>query len=376
MSLSYSEIPKNLILTGDWIDHLKKLRDKSVHMGASSPPYYLQRLYPLNPAYPYNQDGQLGREKTPEEYIEKLVLGFREVRRVLRDDGTFWLNLGDRHHDHQLLMLPHRVALALQADGWYVREDVVWDKTNAVGFGDNRPTTSHEFIFLLSKCPHYYYDGEAIGEPYSPETLKEINAIYKGRARKDYAAAGAQNASDVKRRIIKSLSRGWANKKSVWHINTAAYSGKHTATFPEEIPRICIKAGTSERGCCPKCGAPWARVTEKEKYATRPGTATKVANMLAGEKGFRDPKRTCTLTRTVGWKPTCQCGGSTPLPPVSCTVLDPFGGSGTTAAVAAQLGRYYVIIEINPECVEEEIKKRVKSMQKSIIGYLGGLACR
>jgi len=261
--------------------------------------------------------GQLGLEPTPEKYVEHLVEVFREVHRVLRDDGTLWLNLGDSYANDtkwggqttgkhaaglhgapvgrgkrstgllakNLVGIPWRVAFALQDDGWYLRSDIIWAKPNAMPESvKDRPTTSHEYIFLLTKSQDYFYDHEAILEPFT-------NTVFVPT-------------------FDNTPRKGERNKRSVWEINCRAYTGAHFAVFPEELPATCILAGTSEKGGCSSCGAPWKRVQSDE------------------------------------WTPTCSCKGADLMP---CLVLDIFAGSGTTLAVAAGRGRSYLGIELNPE---------------------------
>lgn len=246
--------------------------------------------------------GELGHEPTPERFVEHLVEVFREVRRVLRDDGTLWVNLGDSYASQRqgslkpkdLCGLPWRLALALQDDGWYLRADCIWHKPNGfVTSVQDRPTIDHEYLFLLTKRPRYYYDRRAILEPYAESTLKQLGTAYGGQGQKDYDAAGAQNPSDAKRRIIESLKRnGGRNKRSVWSVQVRPYPGSHTATFPEELITPCILAG-------------------------------------------------------------CPPGG---------TVLDPFSGVATTGLAALRNGRSYLGLEINPEFArqgEERLRKEL-----------------
>jgi DNA modification methylase len=297
------------------------LRDGCVNCCVTSPPYWGLRDYGVS--------GQLGLEPTPDAYVANLVAVFREVRRVLRDDGTVWLNLGDSYagsgmtggtaskdggaarvarmfHGNrrdtvqglaqkQLIGIPWRVAFALQADGWYLRSDIIWSKPNPMPESvRDRPTRAHEYIFLLTKSERYWYDAAAIREPYAPSTLTEFDAPYNGEATKDYAAAGVQNPSSIKRRITDkqrghsrrhagfndrwdSMSkaeqgRNGANKRTVWTIGTHPFPEAHFATFPEKLIEPCILAG-------------------------------------------------------------CPMGG---------LVLDPFIGSGTTGVVASRLGRRWV----------------------------------
>lgn len=333
------------ILTGDWIEQVALLPAESVQCCVTSPPYWGLRDYG-NPA-------QLGLEKTPEEYVAKMVAGFREVRRVLKSDGTLWLNLGDSYaagkmgrSDHgcddptvklqgnsngavhvgyalqrpvptglkpkDLVGIPWMVAFALRADGWWLRQDIIWAKPNPMPESvTDRPTKAHEYLFLLRKSAQYFYDAAAIREPASDAMLQQVAQGYDGESTKLFEVAGAQNGSDTKSRIINGArakidkQRGhsrrhagfndrWdhlskeeqqaigSNKRSVWAVATAPYPEAHFATYPPDLIKPCILAGS------------------------KPGD----------------------------------------------TILDPFGGSGTTGMVAIELGRKAVLIELNPDYVK------------------------
>ena len=310
--------------------------EKSVQTCITSPPYWGLR--------DYGHDGQIGLEQTPDEYVAKMVEVFREVRRVLRDDGTLWVNLGDSYmatkncvnppqsvadgsmrgmpsfiapnrkdqdglKSKDLVGIPWRVALALQADGWWLRQDIIWHKPNPMPESvRDRCTKSHEYIFLLSKSSRYYFDSTAIMEP----------AKYAGTLLK---ASDPKTAKNAAKGVFGGTSAGLSqhdtlvgdrrNRRSVWTINTKPYAGAHFATFPEKLVEPMVLAGSSDVGCCPSCGAPWGR---------------------AGS--------------TVEWEPTCDCPEHKPVP---CLVLDPFTGSGTTGAVSLRLGRNFVGCELNPE---------------------------
>jgi len=142
-------------------------------------------------------------------------------------------------------------------------------------------------------------------------------------------------------------------------VNPAKFKGKHFATFPPKLVEPLVKAGTSEKGCCPKCGKPWEKIVDRTRTATRPGADTKIAGTTSQEHGNRDPGRHCTESRTLGWRPACECGGE----PVPCTVLDPFAGAGTTLLVAAQLGRRGIGIELNPEYVAMARRRIAKALR-------------
>ena len=286
----------DLFLLGDTRTQLRTLADASVHTCVTSPPYYGLR--------DYGCEGQIGLERTPDEYVAALVDVFREVRRVLRDDGTLWLNLGDSYAGYHgnsrvadadapsnkpgytenmrastvgmgglkqkdMIGIPWMVAFALRADGWYLRSDIIWSKPNPMPESvKDRPTKAHEYVFLLSKGPSYYYDADAIREP----------AVQAGRIRSDqmggnkgtsvhHSPGGIFNGSNER------------NRRSVWTVTTQPFAEAHFATMPPALAEPCILAGSGVDG----------------------------------------------------------------------VVLDPFGGAGTTALVARRNGRRFVHIELNPE---------------------------
>ena len=270
---------KYSILQGDCIEQLRTMEANSVHTCVTSPPYYGLR--------DYGHDGQIGLEETPEAYVAKLVEVFREVRRVLRDDGTLWLNLGDSYKEKQLLGIPWRVAFALQADGWYLRQDIIWHKPNPMPESvTDRCTKAHEYIFLFSKSARYYYDAEAV--------KIRCEKDWGTRDRKDGKYHNEGSGLNPHKGLEKSYE--YANRRSVWTVTTQPYPGAHFAAFPPDLIRPCIQAG------CPPNGL----------------------------------------------------------------VLDPFGGSGTTAQVAIQEGRNAVIIELNPKYVELA-QKRISGTQMPLI---------
>lgn len=256
----------NTFLTGDVLETLKTLPNESVYCCVTSPPYFGLRDYGV--------EGQIGVEPTPDEYVNKLVNAFREVKRVLRKDGTLWVNLGDSYDAKNLIGIPWRVAFALQADGWFLRSDIVWDKPNAMPESTrDRPTKGHEYIFLLSKSKKYYYDADVIKEPAKWERWG------KQTTKKRNPGTMWWVPDKTKEELT---SRTTKNKRTVWRVPTKPFKGAHFAVFPPDLIRPCILAGS----------------------------------------------------------------------PIGGQVLDPFGGSGTVAMVANELGRDSIYIDLNPEYTE------------------------
>ena len=308
LGLLDAEMTDFRVIIGDCIEGIRTLPDQSVHTCVTSPPYFGLR--------DYGMAGQIGLEDTPDAFVARLVDVFREVRRVLRDDGTLWLNLGDSYAGgggnspnapssatsksgkygdalkeggirpqgvikaKDLIGIPWRVAFALQADGWYLRQDIIWHKPNPMPESvTDRCTKAHEYVFLLSKSARYFYDADAIKEPVSDNEVT--------RARNNRADKGIVGPADLHGTGFgQSGQGGWEragvsarNRRSVWTVATKPYAGAHFATFPPDLIEPCILAGS----------------------------------------------------------------------PVGGTVLDPFGGSGTTAGVAMRNGRNAILCELNPE---------------------------
>jgi DNA modification methylase len=381
--------------------------------------------------------GTFGLEPTPQLYIEHAVSIFEEVRRVLRDDGTLWLNIGDcyaakargtdagwdkcrlsnpgslqkrqaaalrktgeryRGEDaglkaKDLVGMPWRLAFALQDAGWWLRRDIIWAKPNPMPESvTDRPTTAHEYVFLLAKSRRYFYDAEAVCErasflqPNSPESIASpygqgftrranppcagwadgegehraaAHARAKGNARsfrgggKYTRARSFDNGAIVERETHgnapnETLTR---NLRSVWTIATSPFPGAHFATFPPELARRCIAAGTSERGCCSECGAPWKRdlSIDYENPGNRSTNGPRSEERKYQEHGSAGyAQRLERRASTSGWTPTCAHVAEI----APCTVLDPFSGAGTTAMVALRMGRSAIGIELKPEYCE------------------------
>lgn len=346
----------NKIYCGDALELAKTLPDCSVQCMVTSPPYWNQR--------DYGCDGQLGQEATPTEYVSNLVTLFRELRRVLRDDGVVWINLGDVYINKKcgnlkpkdLAGMPWRVAFALQDDGWWLRNDALWEKSNCLPQSmKDRLTCSHEYIFLLSKKARYFYDRNAIREKGSDNSHGSTRGANPGAKQLQLRGRGELTASTLGQ-SVEQLCISGRNRRTIWTIATTSYPKAHFSVFPEEIPRICILAGTSARGQCPKCGSPHKRIIEKDNPKHKDGQTNSLyaeGTMANRMSKLRQAARASgeeyvNRSVTVGWQPTCEHNPD----PIPCVVLDPFMGSGTTAAVAKKLGRSYIGFELNPDYIE------------------------
>lgn len=368
------------------------LADGCIQTVVTSPPYWGLRDYGV--------EGQLGCEATPEEYVDSMLEVFREVRRVMRPDGTLWLNLGDSYNAYnggagpgsQLsrtqslqrpklptgyglrtkglkpkdqCLIPHRVALALQADGWWLRDTIVWHKPNPMPSSvTDRTTTAHEYLFLLTKSARYYFDADAIREPITSSGGASFGKKLKVPSGWDTGKGGhgshhrhGRELTPQYRELQDPSQRNnplGRNKRSVWSIATQSFHGAHFATYPVKLVEPCILAGTSEKGCCPKCGGGWKRVVERVREAD-PSAGH---NAMRGAGHFRDGTGPAnrdgrvferTIAASSTWIPGCPCHAGDPIP---CTVLDPFNGAATTGIAATKHGRSYIGIDRKHEYLE------------------------
>jgi DNA modification methylase len=378
----YHETEHGVLYNGESLEVLRTLPDNSVNCCVTSPPYWGLR--------DYGHDKQLGLEKTPEEYVSNMVLLFREVRRVLRQDGTLWLNLGDSYasngcylhtwmdkhpekkHLHtknserykdvpafrggeysikpkDLVGIPWRVAFALQADGWYLRQDIIWHKPNPMPESvTDRCTKAHEYVFLMSKSAKYYYDNDAIKEQANYDGRKD--EVMKGSAK----YANGYFPTDVNTQTIAVHGHErWKhkddegnrlrNKRSVWTVTTKPFKEAHFATFPRDLIRPMIQAGCPEQVCvkCGKARYPILKNTEKQhSIGYSSGDYWKT-------RDFKGDNTVRNKSVKVGYT---DCGCNAGFQPG--IVLDPFMGSGTTAIEAIYQDKRYIGIELNPKYCE------------------------
>jgi DNA modification methylase len=320
-------------------------------------------------------------EPTYQLYVEHIVTVFDELRRVLRGDGTLWLNLGDCYatgagkvgaqvrdskaitanlpnfqpnrmpqsglKPKDLVGIPWRVAFALQDAGWWLRQDIVWAKPNPMPESvTDRCTTAHEYLFHFSKSARYFYDSEATKEP-AANTGGGTRAAPDKAARAGIVMNKGLATNGTGATTLRAKGAATRNKRSVWAVASAPYAGAHFATFPPALIEPCILAGTSERGVCPKCGAPWVRVVDRAsrddcRYTDTgfPGEGKDRGRRIAsGGVGIG------ASAQTIGWRAACSCDAGA----VPAVVLDPFLGAGTTARVADRFARDCIGIELLPK---------------------------
>ena len=311
--------------------------------------------------------GCLGLEPDPDLYVDHLIAVLREVRRVLRPDGTLWFVLGDRfaaNRSYQvrdrkpggppparvpealkpkdLVGIPWRVAFALQADGWWLRSDIVWAKPNAMPESvTDRPTRAHELVFLLTKSRRYFYDAEAVREP---DQGRRSGNGYKRPERLSYGGGDESRGQD-----FEWVGGAGRNRRSVWTVPTQCFKGAHFATFPEALVEPCLLAGSSPVAC-QVCGAPWRRIVDARRLLDGEreikGSWTRADKLHSGRAlqatGFGH-WRVEVRRQTVGWEASCEHDD----PGGRCTVLDPFAGAATAGIVAARHGRDFLGIELS-----------------------------
>lgn len=397
-------------------------------------------------------DHQIGLEPTIDEFVANMVRVFREVRRVLHPSGIAFVNLGDTYNsspsgfagtDHafghnsshrgakgygrqerncpglkpkDLCMIPARVAIALCDDGWYLRADFIWNKPSPMPESvTDRPTKSHEYVFLLAKSERYYYDAHAVRED-----AKYGRRECSGPARSDRKAQstsiwrGVGSATEqIERRsgtVSGSNPEAGRNMRSVLNVPSESYPGSHYATYPRKLIEPFIKAGSSERGCCPRCRSPWVRVVERETLRERVAIAGNERHGPKADSGCRQGLPSLgnnhgdmpqgPRVKTLGWRPTCKCYGTPPfpeyppepdpdsdpdekerhrlrcydiawerytllekwqpLPTIPAIILDPFIGSGTSIVVAQALGRHAIGLDLSREYLTRDARRRIE----------------
>jgi DNA modification methylase len=316
-------------------------------------------------------DSQIGLEETPEQFVESLVNVFREIKRVLKDDGTLWLNLGDSYSSggrttttnqsvrgdkdygvtrpppvegikpKDLFGIPWRVAFALQADGWYLRQDIIWNKPNPMPESvQDRCTKAHEYIFLLSKSPHYYFDNVAIKE----ETTTFDNSNRDRDTTKLNNTPGRTKMAGLKTNQYETR-----NKRSVWTVNTKPYKEAHFAVFPTDLIEPCVLAGSSAK-ICSGCGKAYKREMVTTDVPDRIVRDHMVGVIPKRDKPSRmNSKNMLSLTKEDnGFVKQCNCDTDKTE---QDRIIDPFGGSGTTALVADRHNRDATVIELNEEYI-------------------------
>lgn len=440
------EIDGVTILCGDARDRLSEIPDGSVHVCVTSPPYWGLRDYKTgtwdggDPNHEHDVvaarggrggsgsnskqssfpsdvpawvcscgarlvDYQIGREKSPEEYVSALVEVFRESRRVLRDDGILWLNCGDTYCGYHgnskvpddeapsnkpgyyenmrattvgvsglkskdLVCIPWMLAMALRTDGWYLRSAMPWVRRAALpDSAADRPGSCLEYVFMFVKSQRYYFDMEAVRRP--PSGIS--GGAKFGKTSLD--GPGSRECTKEDRERYANTGRQWRNS-DLWFesvdsphglvgvgdelvgldVNPKSYAGAHFATFPLQLVRSLLKPSISPEGCCGKCGTQHERVVEKTDVVDESHHGSRFDVGKTGERdgGDRTQAGDRFVSRTAGWRAACDCQAATE----KCVVLDPFGGSGTVAEVSRELGCRSILIELNPDYVPL-IRKRL-----------------
>lgn len=409
----------NKIHHGDCRDHARTMAAAGtiVNTIITSPPYWAVREYGIAPStWVDGWTGTLGNEPDPRQYCAHMVEVFESLRDLLAPDGSMWVNLGDTWNNNRgrgfnsnsrrnyrdnntavrrppgfkrkdLIGIPWLVAFALREAGWYLRQGIVWNKPNGMPSScTDRCSNSHEYIFLLSKKPKYYYDRIAIMEPQSEtertrrlrEQKQGLDTTYDLQRNSEttgQVAAGVTSATGSARIRQEIAIFGMRNKRSVWTQTTKPYRGSHTATYPPDLVKPCVLASTSERGHCPVCGAGWKRIWKKgraldawrkacgaDTEGAYSGQATKdyagagAQNASAMKARILDGMREIV---TVGWEPTCKHVHDEPVPGI---VYDPFAGTGATGEAAETNGRLFVGSDMN-ENADQQWRDRRYQLQ-------------
>jgi len=376
--------------TGNSFELLKLLPDNSIHTVITSPPYYSLRRYvgaqPIvwggdpNCNHEFVSDfcpncdawkGVLGNEPGWKLYVKHLVSICAQIRRVLRPDGIFWMNIGDTWskqqsleeiRDKNVLGIPWRVAFAMQEDGWWLRSECIWVKPNAMPESvKDRPTDSHEQVFMFTKSNRYFYDWHAVMEDAESEYRKPKPGIPEGWKQSFLTTPPTNFKGCGSNEFV-----GKRNRRDVWEINTKSYKGAHYAVFPKELVEPLILCSTSDR-VCGICGAPRKKIIEKTDFG-KGDSNTKYkddeqSNMLRlsstkqayREHGFENPP----APRVVGFESTCEHNDDTGR----AIVLDPFFGSGTIGEAAQENGRFWLGFDVNPAYLTQQ---RERTSQLSI----------
>lgn len=371
---------RNITLYGDNRRILRELVDAQVkvNLGCTSPPYLNKRSY--LPDNSPDKHLEIGDEKELQDYLDALLEVFGLVRELLYDDGSLWVVIADSHagsggaggqtkknqpkyrgasavkglKPKDLCLVPHRLAIAMQEAGWWVRCDVIWHKPSCLPpFAPDRPMIDHEYVWMFTKTKNAYYDQNAARGPVSKVKENHIHEACKA------ASVPGKSMDSLYTKGGYRFNPSGVCLRSVWSINPEPLKEEHYAAYPTKLASRIIRLASSERGHCPACGAGFKRIIEKgepdEEHKRLCGADSSGEYHGQSQKNYLDAKAQdasatkarilegMVTRRTVGWEPSCKCG----LDPVPALVLDVFGGSGTTGQVAEKLGRDWLMIELN-----------------------------
>ena len=387
-------------LQGNCLDKIQELDDNSIDCVVSSPPYWGLRDYGV--------EGQLGLETTYQEHIKNIVEIFRAMKPKLKETATIWLNYGDSYaatvngtkvkdiknddrgfvdkpfstiqgvlKPKDLVMIPNRIAIALQDDGWWIRSEIIWHKPNPMPESvKDRPTSAHEKIWLITKSKKYYYDADAIRVPQKQDSIARAGRdVWKNNKTDsgNYSIPNVDSAKKLNQKVLDTVAEGkipMANKRNVWTVTTKPFKGAHFATFPKDLIEPCIKAGCPEK-ICVECGKPYIRKIKIGNYNKEyqkscggnvdgkyTGKSTKNYKGAKAQNPSETKKRILESLKEkidLGLHKNCECNTQDYKPGI---VLDPFGGSGTTGIVSKHLKRKAILIELNEEYISIA-KKRI-----------------